>query len=322
MAYPSFLTKNTRVVTGAELTMGWGSTPAVDNVGILFVTTTHEFITVTTAGWAEVTGSPQGVGDIDTGSWLRVFWKRATEDTAGETITVDNANADTAVAVLTQFKNVKRAGDPYDASTGDTTGSLQTSVVVPALTTQGPERHVVIAISNATTGNGANTSDYVNANLTSLTERHDGDAFFPKKLAVASGLKATAGDVGTTTATLAASSLQARFILSLVGETTGSLSSGTLAGSTLSSVATSEYQIDSAITLADASLSSVATSKYQIDSAITLADTTLASTVEVSERGILLPDSVRSGFDQGAFRIKGFNTPTTPNAGSLGRWTR
>jgi hypothetical protein len=96
-------------------------------------------------------------------------------------------------------------GTPIEASAFGTQAAGSTTTTIPGVTTLGLDRMIVfcVAIDNSAAAGTAFSSGYTNANLTSLTEifdhRHTSGA--DGGFAGFYGFKATAGAIGSTTAT-------------------------------------------------------------------------------------------------------------------------
>jgi len=187
----------------------------VNDILLLFVESANEAVS-TPAGWAIVTDSPQGTGTGGgtTATRLSVFWKRATATETAPTVTDPG---DHAIAQILAFRGCIATGDPWNVTSGDVAASASTSVSIPGDTTTLDNCLVVLAVSNATDTATAQTSGYTNTDLVNLTERTDRNSTQGNGggFAVITGEKAAAGAYGTTTATLATSSVQGRMSIAL-----------------------------------------------------------------------------------------------------------
>ncbi len=204
MAAPVFQLAGTAQSGAAALTVAW-PTHLTNDIGILVVETGGEGTTLTITaptGWVAVTGSP--VTDVATnaGSKLQVFWKRAAS--AAETSVTVPDSGDHQVARIFTFRGCVTTGNPWDVIGTDTKTTASTTVTWPSVTTTVDETLCVFIASRpndsaSTTAFGAIS----NANLTGrgeageagTTSGHGGG------FVVAYGQKATAGAIGTTTAT-------------------------------------------------------------------------------------------------------------------------
>ena len=202
--------------TGA-VTPTWPTHQAGD-VALLIVETANQSISLSTpAGFAEVTNSPQGTGTAGgtSATRLAVYWKRATTSSESNPTVADSG--DHQIAQIITFRGVIDSGNPWDVTVGSVASSASTAVSIPGATTTVGDTLIVTIVANATDTTSAQTSGWTNANLTSLTERLDentksgnGGGF-----GIATGEKTVAGAYGTTTSTLATSSVQAKMSISL-----------------------------------------------------------------------------------------------------------
>jgi len=236
--------------TGAQ-TAAWPIHQSGD-VALLIVETANEAVTLSTpAGFVEVTNSPQGTGTAGgtSATRLTVYWKRATTSAEASPRVADSGNHQ--IAQIITFRGVIASGNPWDITAGNVASSASTSVSIPGATTTVANTLVVTIVCNGTDTTTAQTSGWTNANLTSLTERVDnantsgnGGGF-----GVATGVKATAGAYGATTATLVTSSTQGRISIALKPSTvvTGTVSGGAgyVSQSAIGSSGTSNFSLNS-----------------------------------------------------------------------------
>lgn len=113
--------------------------------------------------------------------------------------------------------------DPHEALTFDVAASASTSVTVPGGTTLGSDRLCIMAVANATDTATAQGGTATNADLTSITNviNYNNTSGNGSGISVYKGIKASAGSVGSTTLTLATSSVQARAFFALKPLTAG-----------------------------------------------------------------------------------------------------
>jgi len=207
---------NVMQYTGA-ITVPWPTHQAGD-VALLVVESANQTISLSTpAGFAEVTGSPQGTGTAGgtTATRLAVFWKRATSSAEAQPTVADSG--DHQIARIFTFRGVIASGNPWDVTASNVASTASTAVSIPGATTTVPDTLVAVIVSNVTDTTTAQTTNVANANLTSLamckdnnTSQGNGGGF-----GIWSGVKATAGAYGTTTATLKTSSVQGRMSIAL-----------------------------------------------------------------------------------------------------------
>jgi hypothetical protein len=215
--------------TGAQ-TVVWPTHQSGD-VALLIVETANQAVTLSTpAGFVQVTNSPQGTGTAGgtAATRLTVYWKRATSAAEASPRVADSGNHQ--IAQIITFRGVIASGNPWDVTAGNVASSPSGSVTIPGTTTTVANTLVVAIVSNRTDTDTAQTSGWANSNLTSLTERVDSGSFAGNGggFGVATGVKATVGAYGATTATLAISSTQGRMSIALKPSTavTGTVSGG------------------------------------------------------------------------------------------------
>src|SRR5436309_684242 len=200
------------------LTVAWPA-HAINDIGLLILETQNDAVTLGTnaANWTPVTNSPQGTGTTSTGTRLTVFWSRATSTSMGAVGV--NDSGDHQIAQIITFRGVTTSGNPWDVTAGDVNASTTSAVSIPGATTTVPNTLVVAIVANAADTNTAQTSSWANASLSSLTAQTAADVNTNSGVGggfgVATGVKATAGAYGATTATLATVSPQGRMSIAL-----------------------------------------------------------------------------------------------------------
>jgi hypothetical protein len=223
-AAPTFQAAGTVRVSTSGLTganaVPW-PTHAVDDIGILVIETSgnDSTISVTTpSGWQSVPGSP--VTDIAdaTGSKLQVWWKRAASTSEAGAEVPDSG--DHQFARIYTFRGCASSGNPWDVTTTGNKTTASTTATVPAVTTTVGNTLIVMIVgrpndSGSTTHFGVPS----NANLTDIAERgevgsvgNNGGGFV-----VATGVKASAGDTGTSTLTKTDSTTDTYMVIALKG---------------------------------------------------------------------------------------------------------
>lgn len=172
-------------------------------------------VSITVTGgmtWTAVPGTPI---DVTGGEKLYVWWARFS---TGNTAPSVQAASDHVCAGITAWYNVIPNGSPLDVYETATETISDTSLQFDTTVSTTVDGCMVLLISS--TGADRNTAQHsaqANANLTSVTERMDyctnsgGGGGFQ----VVSGYKATAGPIGTWTATLATASPKAYITFAL-----------------------------------------------------------------------------------------------------------
>lgn len=232
MAAPFYVTKTAFASGTNALTVAALSGAQNGDVVLLFVESANETI-ATPTNYTQVTNSPQSTGTAAAAGGVRlaVFYRVLTGADASTTV-ADSGNHTTAIKML--YRGVNNAS-PINVTAGSVQASAATNWTAPAVTTTDADCLVVIALANdRDLASTTNITSFTNANLTSLTERHDETIAggVGGGLAVADGTKATAGSTGTT-AIVSASSNTAAFLtiaLDPAPPVTGSLA-GTETGS-------------------------------------------------------------------------------------------
>jgi hypothetical protein len=196
---------------------------AANDIFLCLVETANQPVTAS-AGWEEVTGSPQGTGTaggtVATG--LQVFWKRAAAST-GETSPTITGTGDHKIIQILLFRGAVQTGDPWDVTAGDVLATASTAFTIPGLTTTVAGCLIVDIVANGTDTATTQTTFANNTSVVGHEEISDynnstnnGGGF-----GVAIGYKETAGAVSATTGTLTTSSVQARLKIALKPEPTG-----------------------------------------------------------------------------------------------------
>lgn len=183
------------------------------DIALLFVESAGGEAVAAPAGFAAVTGSPQSIGTLTTGTRLSVFWARATSAAMPAPTVTDPG--DHVYAQIITYRGAVAAGNPWDVTGGGITPPR--SLTLGAVTTTVANTRVVQAASRDNDSTAADFSVQTNANLSGITERSDagttsgtGGGF-----AVWDGVKASAGSIGTTTTALAASISNAYLTIAL-----------------------------------------------------------------------------------------------------------
>lgn len=174
-------------------------------------------ITLTDAqGFTEVTGSPFRDSGSSLNARLHVFWRRCTSSSMTAPTIGDPASDDAKMALIFTIRGAVASGDPVDVIAGDG-ATTSTSVTIPGATTTGANRLIVNILAHEVDAATPQASGWANADLTELTEQFDVSYTTGSGigLAIATGVKATAGAYGSTTATLATTSTQARVSIAI-----------------------------------------------------------------------------------------------------------
>lgn len=199
----SFVAKSAFASGTAGLTVGAVSGTASGDLILLFVESANEAVT-TPSGYTIVTGAQVSAGTAAAagGMLLNVLYKWATGSDTTTTV-ADTGNHTTAIKLA--YRGVDST-TPFDATpTTGTKTTASTSSTYPAITTATENALVVYASAlDLDAASTATTSAQANANLTSLTERHDQTVTSGAGggIVITDGFKAAAGSSGTMSATV------------------------------------------------------------------------------------------------------------------------
>jgi hypothetical protein len=187
---------------------------AANTIIVLFLESCAQTISLTTAnGFTEITGTRQttGTGGTDPATQAVAYWKRAAS--GAETAAAIADSGDHTGGIYVCIDGCVTSGDPFQAVAGDVEATGATAVAVPGGTTTKVGALVLAVTSRDNDAAVAAFSAWANASLTSVAEIFDAGAAAGNGggLGAAAGAKIAAGAVGTTTATSAVSTKQARF---------------------------------------------------------------------------------------------------------------
>lgn len=164
------------------------------------------------SGWAHVTGSPvvQGVN-----TQLTVIWRRYDGVFTAPALT---GITDHAIGRMIAIRGCPTTGTPWDVVASSVEAVSDTSISWPttAATTQVNDLVLLIAATSADIAT-AQISTVTNANLTSITERMDNATATGNGGVIIcyTGIKATLGAVGVSTATLTTAGFKSMMTLAM-----------------------------------------------------------------------------------------------------------
>lgn len=207
------------VATSAQsLTPVWPAHQAGD-IGFMILSGlgVNAYTLSTPAGFAAVTGSPQKDSGVSTSARLQVWWCRATSSAMASPVIADAASDDAKVAAIVVIKGAAGTGNPWDVTAGSAPAATGTAVSFPGVTTTVANTLIMNILAHRIDASAAQVSGWTNADLTDLTEHMDYDNLtsLGYGFAVATGVKATAGAVSGTTATLATTATQAMLTIAV-----------------------------------------------------------------------------------------------------------
>ena len=245
---PTFQAAGTAVSGTAAITVAWPAHQAGD-IALLFVESCGgQAVTLSTpAGFVNVLNSPQSTGTTTNGTRLTVFWCRATSSSMSSPVVAGPGNH--AYGIILTFRNVVATGNPWDVTAGGTKATASTTTTFGTVTTNVNNDLIVLAASRDNGSAAAAWSNWTNANLSGLTERSDGGTTSGNGggVGVATGLMATAGSVGSSTATVT-SSVDGHMTIALkpIGDDTVSGGAGYLRQSLAGNSGTSTFALTAA----------------------------------------------------------------------------
>jgi hypothetical protein len=176
----------------------------------------------TPTGYAHVTSSPNNSATMG----VNVYWKRAGGSESAPT--VSNAR----MARIYAVRGCIDSGNPWDI-TGKSTQGGGSNVSITGVTTTVDDCFIFM-VTCQNIHNGAYGS-WTNATLGTVTERGDTNDGSALSTAVATGVKATAGATGTTTANSGSTATQSHFVVALKsGSAATQASGGTATGTAVS----------------------------------------------------------------------------------------
>ncbi len=188
---------------------------ATNDILILCCESANQTVTISNSAggtWTVQSSSEQGVGTAGATGATRctVFWSRYNGTQTAPTVADPG---DHVIGRMIAVRGCVTSGDPFDASSGGTENTSDTSGSINGLTTTVENCFVVAAItsdfdpaSNATT----HFSSWANGDLGSVTERIDNARIDGNggTLGVATGTRAAIGTIGATTVTHASAGVK------------------------------------------------------------------------------------------------------------------
>lgn len=228
MPTPNFQAVGSLRVSAGALTgataVPWPTTHVANDIGLLVIETSGDGTTVditTPTGWEAVPGSP--VTDVATaaGSKLQVWWKRAASASEGAVTVPDSG--DHQMARIFAFRNCIATGDPWDVTTTGNKTTASTTATVPAVTTTVSDTLIVMIVGRPNDNNSESHFGVpVNSNLTNRVERAEVGSLTGNGggFVLSTGVKATAGDTGTSTLSKSVSTTDTYMVIALKGEPT------------------------------------------------------------------------------------------------------
>ena len=203
---PYFVAVGTAQSGTGNITVPW-PTHQTGDVALLFIESCggQAASLGTPAGFAAVTNSPQSTGTGTAGTRITVYWCRATSSSMASPVVTDPG--DHVYGKIFTFRGVTGTGNPWDVTAGGVKATASTTTTFGTLTTSVNNELIVLAASRDNDSAAAAWSGWTNANLSNLTERSDEGTTQGNGggIGVATGIKASAGAIGSSTTTVTSS---------------------------------------------------------------------------------------------------------------------
>jgi len=213
---PSYVAAGTATPASSvqSVTPPWPAGVQVGDIGIMVLSAlgSNNYTLTDAQGFVEAPDSPQHLAGDDLNARLQVWWCRATSTTPSAP-TIGDVVDDAKIGIIFTVRGCVASGNPFDVTAGDA-AAASTSIAVPGDTTTVAQCLIAAVVAHRVDSNSAQITGWANAGLSSVTERIDectalGDGY---GIGVATGVKATGGTFGNTTATLGVSKTQARWM--------------------------------------------------------------------------------------------------------------
>ncbi len=213
MATPTFVSAGSLGAGTGTVTPGAPASRQAGDILILLVESANQSV-ATPSGWTVIANNGTGTAGNITATAISSFWLLDTTGSAAMPTLADSGEH--TIAVCLAFRNVDQT-TPINTSATSVAASAATSVTIPAVTPTVAGCLIVGAVTNSSDTATSQGSGYANAGLSSITEIFDGNSTQGGGggISVFSGVRAAASSTGTTSATLATSSIQARLTLAL-----------------------------------------------------------------------------------------------------------
>ncbi|HBR20149.1 MAG: hypothetical protein A2Y13_09295 [Planctomycetes bacterium GWC2_45_44] len=205
---PTFVAAGTAMSGTGNITVAWPAHQTGD-VALLFIESCggQAANLGTPAGFAVVTNSPQSTGTTTNGTRITVYWCRATSSSMASPVVTDPG--DHVYGRILTFRGVTANGNPWDVTAGGVKATASTTTTFGTVTTGVANELIVLAASRDNDSTSAAWSSWTNTGTPAigLTERSDGGTTSGNGggIGVATGIKAAAGAIGSSTATVTSS---------------------------------------------------------------------------------------------------------------------
>lgn len=212
---PTWVSAGTPASGTGDVTPGLPPGWAENDVFLLFIEfDSTDNPTISVSGWTQIGTTQRVTSAVATKTGQAAFYRRATSSESAPTVT---DTGDHTFAIIHAFRGCNPVGSPINTSFGNWTGTESTSVFPNSVTTTVDNCLIVLSVTHGADISTANFSGWTNSNLTGVTERSDDSTTDGSGggIGVATGVMATAGATGSSSATLATSSAKAYFTIAL-----------------------------------------------------------------------------------------------------------
>lgn len=216
MATPVYVASGTVASSTGTLTpslpVGWQP----NDIFLLFIETANQVVTVP-SGWAQVTGSPQGIGSAgsNTSTRLTVLWRRATTTETAPTLADPG---DHILAFIAAYRGCRVSGNPWNITSTVADSAINTTLTIPGATTTAADCLIVIAAALHLDNNSNSFVSWTNSGLTNIIERGDIGTTSGNdgSLGLAEGTRAVAGTYPSTSVSLSQATAKGAMTIALL----------------------------------------------------------------------------------------------------------
>ncbi len=210
MAVPTYKSAGTeQASTGTNLTVPWPTHVAGDIALMLVECCGGQAASLATAnGFVELANSPQATGTTTNGTRIHAYWCRATSGAMSSPVVTPGANHGYA-RIFTFDGDIPSAGNPFQVTSGGVKAGATTTTTWTDLTTLSNNCLLLFVAARDNDSASAAWSSFAGGNVTGHTEVSGSDSGTALGngggIVLNTGVMATAGTVGTPTATVTSS---------------------------------------------------------------------------------------------------------------------
>lgn len=192
-------------------------TNVANDIIIVFAQSGNQAITMTTAGYTQIGPQPgNGTAAAAASNRLALFWKRSAGAEGNPTV-ADSGDHTTAQVIV--IRGCVTTGDPFQFLSSGVKTTASTTLTATGGITGIDNMLVLVFAAQSVASNSAQFSAWANSSLVSITEGSDDSGTGGTGgggVAMAYGVKTTAGSVGSTTATEANSTVDSFSTIAMV----------------------------------------------------------------------------------------------------------